>query len=355
MFLICGCFLQAATLQVPEWFRLSARLDRAPELNQAVELQAELQALIGSLSEIQIRLILPESWKAEPESFRVRQLPAGSSHKAVFKVIPGSYLSQGSIVVEAAFLVPKNDLISHFKRETPDNAGDLSETVRRWPDVTKRYADISFALTPEETFYPVADDMWLNYDDRIILQEGLRGPSYYEDPLISAHQAQTDVEMFGKLEEYIKSDAGLLEKMQESGIDINRKRYDKLNGLYVLAVKAYQDNSLDIAGNFIEQFDSAIMAEPANAFENLRIAAGNIKALIFWGKGQRRQAEDAFKKAFYSNRKHPLQRYILRNIGLLMLAGNDTATAAEMFRLARSFKKGFTLLDKESELIGKNR
>jgi hypothetical protein len=355
MFLLCSCFVQAATLQVPEWFSLTARLERAPELNQSIELQAELQSVIGTLNDVQIRLILPESWQAEPESARISVIEAGSRHKAVFKVTPGSYLSQGSIVVEAAFVVPKSELIAHFNREIPEDAGELSETVRRWPDTTKRYVDISFALTPEETFYPLADDMWLSYDDRIIVHDGFRGPSYYEDPLISAHQAQTDVEMFGKLEEYIKSDPNLLETMQKSGIDVKRKRYDKLNGLYVLAVKAYQDNSLDMAGNFIEQFESAIKSEPATAYENLRIAAGNIRGLVFWGKGQRRLAEEAFKKTFYSNRKHPLQRYILRNIGLLMLAGKDAATAGEMLRLARGFKKGYTLLDKESELLGKNR
>ncbi|KAF1080416.1 MAG: hypothetical protein GQF41_3240 [Candidatus Rifleibacterium amylolyticum] len=355
MFLFCSCFLQAATLQVPEWFKLTARLDRAPELNQTCELQADIESVIGNLHDVQIKLILPESWKAEPESAKIALIKAGSKHKTVFKVTPGSYLSPGSIVVEAAFIVPKTELIAYFNREMPEDAAELSETVRRWPDETRRYTDISFALTPEETFYPVADDMWLSYDDRITVQEGFRGPSYYEDPLITAHQAQTDVAMFEKLETYIKSDPTLLETMQKSGIDVNRKLYDKLNGLYVLAVKAYQDNSLAIAGNFIEQFESAINTEPATAFAGLRIAAGNIKGLIYWGKGQRRLAEDTFKKTFYSNRKHPLQRYILRNIGLLMLSGKDTATAAEMFRLARSIKQGYTLLDRESEMLGKNR
>jgi hypothetical protein len=160
--------------------------------------------------------------------------------------------------------------------------------------------------------------------------------------------------MFNKLTGYIKTDPNLLKTMQESGIDIGRKRYDQLNGLYVLAVKAYQDNSLDIAGSFINQFETAIKSEEESAFENLRIAIGNLKALIYWGKGQRRLAEDAFKKTFYYNRKHPLQRYILRNLGLFMLAGKDSSTAAEMFRLSRSFKKGYSLLERESELIGKN-
>lgn len=355
LFLFYCSILSASTLQVPEWFKLTTSLEHAPELNQTVALHATLHAIIGNISDAQIRLILPEGWKSDPELIKVAGVKAGSQHLAVFKVTPGSYLSQGSVVVEATFQVPRNDLIAYFKREMPQDATELSETISRWPDQTKRYADISFALTPEETFYPLSNDMWLSYDDRIISQEGFRGPVYYEDPLITAHQAQTDVEMFSKLEDYVKADPELLNKMNESGIDINRKLYDHLNGLYVLAVKAYQDDSLDIAGSFIDQFEAAINKQPASSFANLRIAAGNIKGLIFWGKGQRRVAEDVFKKTFYSNRKHPLQRYVLRNIGLLMLAGKDSSTAAEMFRLARSFKQGYTLLESESELVGKNR
>ncbi len=355
LFLIYCSILQAATLQVPEWFKLAASLERAPELNQPVALHATLHAIIGNITDAQIRLILPEGWKSEPEMIKIPGIRAGSDQSTVFKVTPSNYLSQGSIVVEAAFQVPKDDLITYIKREMPQNLAELGETIYRWPDLTKRYVDISFALTPEETFYPLSSEMWLSYDDRIIAQEGFRGPAYYEDPLITAHQAQTDVEMFSKLEGYVKADPGLLEKMKESGIDVNRKLYDHLNGLYVMAVKAYQDNSLDIASSFIDQFEAAINKQAATSFENLRIAAGNIKGLIFWGKGQRRLAEDVFKKTFYSNRKHPLQRYILRNIGLLMLAGKDSSTAAEMFRLARSFKEGYTLLENESELLGRNK
>ncbi|PKL42355.1 MAG: hypothetical protein CVV41_14540 [Candidatus Riflebacteria bacterium HGW-Riflebacteria-1] len=353
-FLLCSLQLTAATAQVPEWFRLTAELTSAPELNQAVDLRVNLQAIIGQIASSQIRLILPEAWKTDPEQIHSKNIKEGETFQAVFKVTPGSYLSQGSIVVEAVFQAPKGELITYIGREMPEQAADLSETVRNWPDETKRYADISFALTPEETFYPVSGDMWLSYDDRLVSQKGFRGPAFYEDPLITAHQAQTDVEMFSKLEGYLKADQELLANLKDSGIDINRKRYDQLNGLYVLAVKAYLDNSLDIAGNFVEQFDNAVKSEQASAFENLRIAAGNIKGLIYWGKGQRRLAEDAFKKIFYSNRKHPLQRYILRNLGLLMFAGGDRATAAEMFRLARGFKDGYTLLENESELLGKN-
>ena len=354
LILLCSQQLPAETVQVPEWFRLTAQLAAAPELNKPVELRVNLHSVIGSISAAQIRLILPEAWKADQEEIKTRPVAEGDKYEAVFKVTPGSYLSQGSIVVEAAFQVPKNELIARIRRDMPDHAADLSETIKNWPDETRRYTDISFALLAEETFYPISSDMWLSYDDRLTLQKGFRGPAYYEDQLITAHQAQTDVEMFGKLEGYLKADINLLEKLSESGIDINRKRYDQLNGLYVLAVKAYQENSLDIATSFINQFETAIKSEPETSFENLRIAAGNIKGLIYWGKGQRRLAEDALKKAFYANRKHPLQRYVLRNIGLLTLSGGDRSTAAEMFRLARGFKKGYTLLENESELLNKN-
>ncbi|MBU1107858.1 MAG: hypothetical protein KKB51_14385 [Candidatus Riflebacteria bacterium] len=352
--LLCSQSLSATTIQAPEWFNLTAELSAAPELNQPVEVRVSLRSIIGRISTAQIRLILPDSWKADQEQIKTPAITEGNAYQTVFKVTPGSYLAQGSIVVEAGFQVPKDELIARVKREMPDNAVELGETIRNWPDETKRYTDISFALMPEETFYPVSNDMWLSYDDRLSIQKGFRGPVYYEDPLITAHQAQTDVEMFGKLEGYLKADLNLLEKLNESGIDINRKRYDQLNGLYVLAVKAYQENDLDIASSFINQFETAIKSEPDTSFENLRIAVGNIKGLIFWGKGQRRLAEDALKKAFYGNRKHSLQRYVLRNIGLLMLAGGDRSTASEMFRLARSFKNGYTLLENESELLNKN-
>lgn len=104
--------------------------------------------------------------------------------------------------------------------------------------------------------------------------------------------------MFTKLEDYVKADPELLNKMKESGIDINRKLYDYLNGLYVLAVKAYQDNSLDIASSFIDRFEAAVNAQPATSFENLRIAAGNIKSLIFWEKDSVDSLKTPLKRLF---------------------------------------------------------
>lgn len=175
LFFVCCSTLQATTLQVPEWFKLTASLEHAPELNQPVALHATLHAIIGNIADAQIRLILPEGWKSDSEMIEVASIRMGKQHLAVFKVTPGNYLSQGSVVVEAAFQVPKNDLITYIKREMPQDAAELGETIGRWPDLTRRYADISFALTPEETFYPLSGNMWLSYDDRIIAQEGFAG------------------------------------------------------------------------------------------------------------------------------------------------------------------------------------
>ncbi|MDD3147869.1 MAG: hypothetical protein PHD82_11240, partial [Candidatus Riflebacteria bacterium] len=79
-----------------------------------------------------------------------------------------------------------------------------------------------------------------------------------------------------------------------------------------------------------------------------------LKGLVFWSQGQKRLAEDAMKKAFYANRKHALQRYVLRNIGLLMLSNRDRDTASQMYNLARPFKQGYILLESEAALLKKN-
>lgn len=345
--------LGAATVQTPEWFMLTAQLAAPPEINKPASVTVKLQALIGTLPEAKVRLILPEGWKVDRDALTSSAVKEGGSAELAFTVTPATFLAQGSIVVEAVLNVPKDDLIARIKRDYPDTAAEMSAAVAAWPAESKRYADIAFALFADESFYPLSGDMWLSYDDKLAPEEGFRGPVFYEDSLITAHQAQTDVEMFDKLQNYIKTDPQLVAKLAESGIDINSKRNDQLNALYVLAVKAYQDRNFPVASGFIDQFEAQIQQVEAGAFESLRIAAANMKGLIFWAQGQKRLAEDALKKAFYANRKHPLQRYILRNIGLLMLSGGDRDTAAQMLNLALPFKQGYTLLEKEAGMVRK--
>ncbi len=344
----------AATVQIPEWFNLSAAMAAPPELGKPVEVKVSLQALIGSLVDTKVRLILPEGWKSEPESLAAALVKEGEISVLVFMVTPASCLSQGSIVVEALMNAPKADLVARIRRDFPDNAEAMALAINGWPAASKGYADIAFALFADESFYPLSGGMWLAFDDSLSPEAGFRGPAYFEDTLISAHQAQTDVEMFDKLQNFLKTDATFAAKLTESGIDINKKRQDQLNGLYVLAVKAWQVKNFAEATGFIETFEKQLEAEQAGSFENLRIAAANLKGLLFWSQGQKRLAEEALKKAFYANRKHSLQRYVLRNIGLLMLSNRDRETAVQMYNLAMPVKKGFTLLEKEANLLKKN-
>lgn len=352
--LVSSLQANAATVQIPEWCILAASLAAPPELGRPVELKVTLRSLIGNLSDAKVRLILPDGWKAEPETATVAGIKEGVSGETVFNVTPNSYLNQGSIVAEVLLAAPKTDLIAKIQRDFADNADEMTAAVNAWPAETKLYADVAFALFADESFYPLSGDMWLSYDDTLAPAGGFRGPVFFEDALISAHQAQTDVEMFDKLQGYLNSDPDFAGKLVESGIDIEKKRLDQLNGLYVLAVKAWQGKNHADAAGFIEQLEKQLEAQKSTGSENLKIAAFNLKGLIFWSQGQKRVAEEALKKAFYANRKHSLQRYVLRNIGLLMLANGDRATASQMFNLALPMKRGFTLLAKETELLKKN-
>ena len=354
VFIMLSPDLDAATTQVPEWFRLSAKMTTAPEMGKDIAVKVSLHAIVGNLADSSVRLVLPESWKAEKDTLQVAFIKEGTSSELLFNVTPGSCLAQGVIVVEALLAVPKDELTAKIARDFSESAAEMTASIKAWPPQTKRYADIAFAMFAEESFYPLSADMWLSYDDKLSPEEGFRGPAYFEDPVVAPHQAQTDIEMFDKLQNYMKSDPQLAAKLVESGIDIDNKRHDQLNGLYVLAVKAYQKRMFAEADGFISQFEAQDVQLKSPAFENLKIAFANLKGLLYWAQGQTRLAEDALKKAFYSNRKHPLQRYVLRNIGLLMLAGHDRKTAGQMLDLALQFKRGYTLLEKETRLIGNN-
>ena len=195
--------------------------------------------------------------------------------------------------------------------------------------------------------------MWVSYADELSPDKAFKGPVYYIDSLISLHQAQTDVEMFNKLNVLLKTDMTLAVNLTESGIDLNKKRFDYLNGLYVLAVDAWKNQDFQTALDFLELLEKESVELKKSYADYLKIATGNMRALVFWKQGQRRLAEEAFKNTFALNRKHKLQRYILRNLGLLMYSSKDKETAKQMYSLAKNIKSGYTLLDKELELLNK--
>jgi len=344
----------AATVQIPDWYKMSASLTDIPTMGSSFEVVVKLEALIGNLNDTEVRVIIPEGWSVEKAIQKQLMVKQGQTAEIRFPITPGSFLSNATIVVEAALRVPVNELSEYIKREFPDSAEGMIESVKGWPAVSKRYTDVAFALLAEESFYPLSGDMWLSYDDRMAPQKEFRGPVFYQDPIVTAHQAQTDLEMFEKLENYLKADPQMLEKLAESGIDVEKKRHDQMIALYVLAAGAFVDRKHDLAIGFLDRLESQFPEKAGSNFESLRIAAANLRGLSFWANGQRRLAEEFLKKAFYINRKNPVQRYVLRNIGLLMIAAGDRDTAAEMFRLGLNMKPGYTVMSTEAGLVRKN-
>ena len=354
-FIFAGYSANAETIQIPQWYNMKASLEEPPVVGKNVTLNVELQAIIGDLNNVSVGLILPEGWTVDKKQKELKKIESGKTEMFKFSVLPKNELSQGSIVIEAVFDVPKDSINKVLDNISPDKnaAASLKASVNAWPTPTKRYADASFAIFPEESFYPLTGDMWINYADEMSPEKGFRGPVYFLDSLISLHQAQTDVEMFTKLTELLKSDEGLANKLNENGIDLNKKRFDYLNGLYVLAVDAWKNQDYQTSLDFLELLEKESAELKKNQIDSLKIATGNIRALVFWKQGQKRLAEEAFKKAFYQNRKHKLQRYILRNLGLLIYSSKDKSTALQMYSLAKNMKSGYVLLDKEFELLKK--
>ncbi len=339
---------QAATIQLPEWYRLEVALNSPPVLHKELEVNVSFQSLVGNIEEALVRLIIPDGWTVDAAEKKMNNVKAGKSSNLTFKITPTTYLKQGSIIAEASIKVPFADIEAEIKKQHPEQAEGMIEALKSWPAVSKRYNEISFALMAEETFYPLGQGMWLNYADQIKIAEGFRGPVYFDDAIITTHQAQTDVEMYEKLVNYSKADPDLEKKLAESGVDIEQKKIDQLNGLYVLATRMFIEGNAEEALNMINRFETEIAGSKPDVIENLEIAAFNLKGLLFWQMNQKRMAEDFLKKAFYRNRKNPLQRYVLRNIGLLMLVNGEKSTAQQMLDLALTFKTGYTQLEIES-------
>lgn len=345
--------VSAETIQLPQWYKMTASFDEAPAVGKAVNVNVELNAIIGDLENVNLRLLLPEGWSVNKPKQEVKKIAAGNTEKITFSVTPKSCLAQGSVIVEGIFDTPKDSIYIAIDKIATDKemAEGMKANVKAWPEPTKRYTDISFAIFPEESFYPLSGQMWINYADDMAPDEGFRGPVYYKDSMISVHQAQTDVEMYNKLAELMKTDETLATKLTETGIDLNKKRSDYLNGLYVLAVEAWANQDFQTALDLLDQLEKGSEGLKTVSLTNLKIASGNLRALVFWKQGQKRLAEEAFKKTFGENRKHNLQRYVLRNIGLLMCASKDRKTALQMLELAMAMKKGYTLLEHEKALL----
>lgn len=342
----------AATIQFPDWYQMQISLSESPRINRELTAEVTIKPLLADLENLKVRLFIPENWKVDAAEKNLSLAKANQNNQITFRITPSSYLSQGSIIVEAVMKTPFKAIENEILRLNPEPAAEMIKALQEWPAESKRYSEISFALLQDESFYPLSLGMWLNYAEEMAPNKEFRGPVFFDDTMITTYQAQTDVEMFEKLINYGKSDPELEKKLLESGVDLKKKKFDQLNGLYLLAARLFIEKNHQDALNFLHRLEAELGQNSAE-FENLEIATMNLKGLVFWAQNQKRLAEDFLKKAFYRNRKNPLQRYVLRNIALLMISNREKATAEQMMRLALEFNTGYTLLEQEYERVKK--
>lgn len=341
------------TTQMPEWYRLSAQLIDAPSINKSIKVIIKLTAVIGNLSNSEIKLTVPDKWVVKPHNMNFGLIKESKSKVLVIEIIPTTFITQGSILVEANIKVPKDSIKALLRKKYPDTASEMAKSVDNWPNNSKRHTDISFSLTPEESLYPISGDIWSSYYDALKTNDSIKGPVYFNNSIATDLQAKTDIAMFEKLKGYIASDNNLINKLEKSGISIEKKKFDQLAGLYTLAARAFARNDIDKSEKLLLQFENEYPPNEPRKLELLRIASGNLLALNYWRKGKKSLAKRTFRKVFHTNKKHPLQRYILRNLGLLMLSENNNNTAIEIYRLALSYSSSYTLLADEYKQITK--
>lgn len=351
-FSACGNAVSAKQMSPPEWYRLSAVLATPPMLENPVEVLATLTCSFGEMRQIEIGLHLPAGWTPASPAERLDKLASGSSRVFRFSLRPGSPLPNGSIGCWFSALAPKAAMADSL-RQMGDQGKELAKVVLSRPDRGTGFTDIPFALFPEEGFFPLGADMWVGYDDRLKQNGMQRGPSFFHETLISPHQATTDAEMYQRLVGQLAANPGLAQTLKESGIDLDRKRQDVLGGLYVLAQESFLKSVWAEAEERLARFEEIGRELPPDRLPELRIAAGNLRGLVLWSKGDRRAAEKALQDTFYARRKSPAQRYVLRNLALLALQRGDNASAREGLRLALEFKPQWPLATREFQALGK--
>ena len=342
---------QARTPQLPEWFQFSAALTAPPEMGKAIQVIATLTALVGDLQDVRVTLLPPAGWNNGSASAQLTFLPRGTTRTFSFSLSTDKPLPNGSIQCSFSSRVPKQALIQAIDTPFPDEREAMAKAIQAFPDRGQGFADIAFAVFPEEGFFPLGSDMWLTYDDRLKPAELLKGPVLYQNSIISAFQAQTDVEMYEKLQQTMKADPTFAGQLADAGIDLQRKQSDYLAGLYALAGEEYLKGNFSAALSLLDRLSSDNPAVQQHLWEDQTVAEGNLRGLCLWSQGDKKRAEQTLKQAFYKNRKNPVQRYVLRNLGLLYLDMGNPGTAKEMFRLALNFKPEYTLLSQEFSRI----
>lgn len=348
--------VRGETRQIPEWFRFSAALSATPQMGKPLEVLATVTALIGDLTDIHVRLMLPAGWAPASPAANLDRIASGSSRLFTFQVQTAGALPNGSIGCFLEAKTPKAAIGSALPQAmglTRPEADLLGKRIQQLPDLTSAFTDIAFAVYPEEGFYPLGSDMWQVYVDHLTPKGMIRGPVLYKDSIYGVFQAQTDVEMYQKLEKLVKSDPRAADSLKVSGIDLNRKTQDYTVAQYVLAVEALVKKNYVESFNRIETMEKTWKSLPETVQTDLKVAAGNVKAVCRWATGDKKGAEEMFRNTFYSQRKLPAQRYTLRNLGLLCLDRGDLSNGREMLRLSLEMKAGYSLLQEEMKLVKK--
>ncbi len=351
--LTAGGAALAATTQIPPWYVMTAALEAPPQVKVPVRATVTVTAPAVDLADLSVTLLTPPGWSSATPTASIDRLKAGESRQVTFELTPPGPLPNGSIMAVLRAPVPKAALQEHLRATMGPEGPAMAARVAGWPTPAEGFAEIPFALFAEEGFYPLTGDMWTSYDDRLKGELAVRGPVFLREAVVTPHQAQTDVEMYDKLAQLLVSDPAFGQNLEKQGIDLARKRKDQLVGLYVLATEAFLKSDLAGAAALLDRLQEERAKAPAAVGQDLALPAGNLRGLVQWAQGDRKAAEETLRTTFYSDRKAPAQRYLLRNIGLLMLEKGDQATAREMFRLALELKPTYTLLRQEYDRLKK--
>lgn len=341
----------ASTNHIPEWFNFTATFSKPPEIGKPIQVLATLTALVGDIQDIHVSLIMPPDWTPASPTAQLDLLGNGTSRTFSFTLTAPHPVPNGSIQCLFNSRIPKKAIKAAISTLSKEEREAMELVVDTFPDRGKGYADIAFALFPEEGFFPLSSDMWLHYDDRLTPARLLRGPVLYRNSVLTSFQAISDVEMYEKLMEKIKADPTLTQQLEASGISLDRKRMDYLAALYTLGVEEYLKGNFSRCLKFLDRLDAENPEKEEGLWAEQAIGEGNLRGLCQWGLGNKKQAEKFLRKTFYKNRKKPVQRYVLRNLALLHYDMGNLTTAREMFRLGWEIKPEYTLIKEELEKL----
>lgn len=354
MMLLGGAgMLSAKTFNMPAWYDLELKLSGAPEVGRPLTITASLTPLLGEIRNLTAKFVLPPGWVTRMQNLPTGPGAVGQALQFVCEVVPPAPLPLGNIGFSFSADVPKTALLAAVARDPELDANTLADVKQRIEALPARgegYADAEFILTEVEGFYPLGPDVWTTYDNRLAGKFG-RGVVYFADAERSVDQAREVVELYGRLQQLIAHNASFPRIMQNAGVDLNAKRLEVLESLYALAVASYQKGETAAAAEFLRKFMNETDDMPQGAALPQVVAARNLNGLTAWLAGDKKKAEQELRDAFYTDRRQPLQRYVLRNLALLYLERGERDLARQTFGLARQLKPDWGMLASEAASV----